>query len=612
MPWPSGALTPAAAAEAARALATACADANPDHPSVARLARAARAATVAAHAAANVTRFLEAAAERDSGAGAGEPGAEPGDEIGDEIGDVGSDASSDASLRAMFAAGLAAETIHGDARLARLANYARPPSGLGGLIEDGTLASRGVEGDAASPLAAALSLAGAGDGGGDVSHLKNDTWRSMTFEGVVRNARDVDSRAVASVVPMLDPRDAAALAARAISTRGASAAEEIRVAALLSLAHAARENGDGDGDGETSRDDSIPDVSDVDAQDALEEALREGVRSGTVRAEWAASACAGWKNPRAEGVVFVAVGAWLPATRSALTHFEETNRRDDTHAKLALERVLRERASRPDEVRERAAAVGLVADAWLRAGLPRDELERLLLSIVAGVERARDGGPPDDVGLDALLALVARDRAATRRAAAEKKSVPAANASVSPRTKLRFSAGFVLAVSTLRAASMEDARDAASSGNASASRLWFRIRGELAAPASLASSTSIRHDAPFAHPDDHESTNPANLPTPSPPIYRPAVDARVFSCGHAMSDERVEATATAFARGMTDAGLPMAGKLVAAEYALERCAMACPSCASRAVHARYGVKPETGDARSIRDGRERHLVGVAR
>ena len=107
----------------------------------------------------------------------------------------------------------------------------------------------------------------------------------------------------------------------------------------------------------------------MDAQDALEEALREGVRSGTVRAEWAASACAGWKNPRAEGVVFVAVGAWLPATRSALTHFEETNRRDDTHAKLALERVLRERASRPDEVRERAAAVGLVADAWLRAGL---------------------------------------------------------------------------------------------------------------------------------------------------------------------------------------------------------------------------------------------------
>ena len=40
LPWPSGALTPAAAAEAARALATACADANPDHPSVARLARA--------------------------------------------------------------------------------------------------------------------------------------------------------------------------------------------------------------------------------------------------------------------------------------------------------------------------------------------------------------------------------------------------------------------------------------------------------------------------------------------------------------------------------------------------------------------------------------------
>ena len=75
MPWPSGALTPAAAAEGgARALATACADANPDHPSVARLARAARAATVAAHAAANVTRFLEAAAERGFEPGLGSPG----------------------------------------------------------------------------------------------------------------------------------------------------------------------------------------------------------------------------------------------------------------------------------------------------------------------------------------------------------------------------------------------------------------------------------------------------------------------------------------------------------------------------------------------------------
>ena len=281
---------------------------------------------------------------------------------------------------------------------------------------------------------------------------------------------------------------------------------------------------------------------------------RRRARVGKIRAPRGASC----SSPSARGF----------PRRGALTHFEETNRRDDTHAKLALERVLRERASRPTRF-----ANAPPPSVWWRTrgfarGLPRDELERLLLSIVAGVERARDGGPPDDVGLDALLALVARAIArATRRGGGGEKSVPAANASVSPGTKLRFSAGFVLAVSTLRAASMEDARDAASSGNASASRLWFRIRGELAAPASLASSTSIRHDAPFAHPDDHESTNPANLPTPSPPIYRPAVDARVFSCGHAMSDERVEATATAFARGMTDAGLPMAGKLVAAEYA---------------------------------------------
>ena len=195
-----------------------------------------------------------------------------------------------------------------------------------------------------------------------------------------------------------------------------------------------------------------------------------------------------------------------------------------------------------------------------------------------------------------------RRRAARRR---ETKHPRRDGVGVAP-TKLRFSAGFVLAVSTLRVASMEDAR-AASSGNASASRLWSRIRGELAAPASLATSTSIRHDASFAHSDDHAaeptSPGPMGLPVPSPPLSpaspwraprsNPTVDSRVFSCGHAMSDARAEATATAFARGMTDAGMPMAGELVAADYALERCAMACPACASRAVHARYGVAART-------------------
>ena len=112
-----------------------------------------------------------------------------------------------------------------------------------------------------------------------------------------------------------------------------------------------------------------------------------------------------------------------------------------------------------------------------------------------------------------------------------------------------------------------------------------RVAGVLDAP---------RHDAPFAHPDDHESTNPANLPTPSPPIYRPAVDARVFSC----ATRDVRRTRRGDGDGVREShdrpGLAV-GKLVAsASAALERCAMACPARAPRAVHARYGVKPETG------------------
>ena len=33
----------------------------------------------------------------------------------------------------------------------------------------------------------------------------------------------------------------------------------------------------------------------------------------------------------------------------------------------------------------------------------------------------------------------------------------------------------------------------------------------------------------------------------------------------------------------------MSSELVAAEYALNQCALACPDCVSRAVHATYGV-----------------------
>ena len=43
------------------------------------------------------------------------------------------------------------------------------------------------------------------------------------------------------------------------------------------------------------------------------------------------------------------------------------------------------------------------------------------------------------------------------------------------------------------------------------------------------------------------------------------------------------ATTTALRGRMKDAGMPLVGELLAADYALDRCAVACPGCVSRAV-----------------------------
>jgi hypothetical protein len=42
-------------------------------------------------------------------------------------------------------------------------------------------------------------------------------------------------------------------------------------------------------------------------------------------------------------------------------------------------------------------------------------------------------------------------------------------------------------------------------------------------------------------------------------------------------------TTTALRGRMKDAGMPLVGELLAADYALDRCAVACPGCVSRAV-----------------------------
>tara|TARA_B100000405_G_scaffold118757_1_gene83053 strand:- start:1417 stop:1623 length:207 start_codon:yes stop_codon:yes gene_type:complete len=61
------------------------------------------------------------------------------------------------------------------------------------------------------------------------------------------------------------------------------------------------------------------------------------------------------------------------------------------------------------------------------------------------------------------------------------------------------------------------------------------------------------------------------------------VDSYVFSCGHRFTAERMVKTTAALRAGMRDAGMPIVGELLAADFALDRCASACPGCTSRAV-----------------------------
>ena len=123
------------------------------------------------------------------------------------------------------------------------------------------------------------------------------------------------------------------------------------------------------------------------------------------------------------------------------------------------------------------------------------------------------------------------------------------------------------------------------------------IAAQLAADGSV--SSSIRYPAPvvaavFDEDVEPRSPGPYNLPVPSPPAspasFRsvaprrdPHVDSYVFSCGHRFTGERMAATTTALRGRMKDAGMPLVGELLAADYALDRCAVACPGCVSRAV-----------------------------
>ena len=171
--------------------------------------------------------------------------------------------------------------------------------------------------------------------------------------------------------------------------------------------------------------------------------------------------------------------------------------------------------------------------------------------------------------------------------------------------KIPLSAKFAIAVASLRVRASEPREeepgshdDANEDGDAKKDGAWSRVRAALAADASV--SSSVRYPAPvvaaaFGEPLEPRSPGPYNLPTPTPPEspakmtltpkHRPdpSVDSYVFSCGHRFSAERMAKTTAALRVGMRDAGMPIVGELLAADFALDRCASACPGCASRAV-----------------------------
>ena len=190
--------------------------------------------------------------------------------------------------------------------------------------------------------------------------------------------------------------------------------------------------------------------------------------------------------------------------------------------------------------------------------------------------------------MEAAAALLRRNRTVMSQGAIENHDPE--------MCKIPLSAKFALAIASLRVkASKRSVQGEEDAGDAR--KAWRRIRAALAADGSV--SSSIRYPAPvvaavFDEDVEPRSPGPYNLPVPSPPAspasFRrvaprrdPHVDSYVFSCGHRFTGERMAATTTALRGRMKDAGMPLVGELLAADYALDRCAVACPGCVSRAV-----------------------------
>jgi hypothetical protein len=507
--------------------------------------------------------------------------------------------------------------------------YSSPGGGAGG--------SRGEEDDffddddldesaARSPCAAARAVAY----GALVPHASGD----VSFDC---------SGAVVAVLPLMRPEEVVSLAAVAGQAIGPSRANdalatgagaaEIRVAALLCLvANTSSSSRDTRGispAGDTASTRGYKkDLRYLTHQRDLEETLREGLRHQKIRPQWAVAAALGWNNGSAAAVVLGCVGDWIGATRCRLRFVDDAipssnhtrNARDqDAETETELVATLALYATRAETATTRAAAIGAVCVAWRARCLSATRLETVLLTEL------------DLVGTEALTLLLRHDRAARRRAAFGESECGARDAADDAATNHEnkpawFSASFALAVALLRveAASRDaghgvredfngvpltgdtkhdhdDARMSASTRKESDESRWSRARAALCADAGQ--STCIRwHAAPVVAAAEGESLEPPEspgqesetpgplgLPTPSPKASGKVTDAWVFSCGHVLPVERLAFAAAAFAGKLKRSGCPMSSELVAAEYALNQCALACPDCVSRAVHATYGV-----------------------
>ena len=321
----------------------------------------------------------------------------------------------------------------------------------------------------------------------------------------------------------------------------------------------------------------------------------------------------GWDNPRAASVAYMRGGKWLAATVCRVNAvLKEQPRRssfgddfvppDPERRRLVeseLADLIRDTAPRCRGARERATALVAVAKAWRALNLPQGRLETLLL------DGATAGGV---VGAEAVALVLRRNRTVLSNKMSNDDDF---ERSADPELcKIPLSAKFAIAVASLRVRASEpreepgsdddgDAKkDGRSKKDAKKDGAWSRVRAALAADASV--SSSVRYPAPvvaaaFGEPLEPRSPGPYNLPTPTPPESPanptltpkprpdPSVDSYVFSCGHRFSAERMAKTTAALRVGMRDAGMPIVGELLAADFALDRCASACPGCASRAV-----------------------------